>query len=243
MDGSGGRRFQACSCANADTRRWHMHKWPRSSLGLMYSTPGGLWQDPVRAVESPAVARTYGNRSRGMRVLLSAYGSRGEVEPVDGTRGAVAGTRRAGAGARAGLPGAAGRCRRAAGADRPAGEVSQLALFGRVATVVHIGAAHNSPAPAAGSLSAAPAAALAPQTRASGRRGRHDPHRRGSGGRDAAARRGQPGKAASARVNHAGIVEPGTPRTRGPANPGDLNRQRPRGRRQAERCTPRPPGS
>jgi hypothetical protein len=40
-----------------------------------------------------------------------------------------------------------------------------------------------------------------------------------------------------------GTGEPGTPRTREPANPGDLNRQRPRGRRQAERCSSWPPGS
>ena len=40
-----------------------------------------------------------------------------------------------------------------------------------------------------------------------------------------------------------GTVEPGTPRTREPTNPGDLNRQRPRGPRQAERCSSWPPGS
>jgi hypothetical protein len=36
-----------------------------------------------------------------MRVLLSTCRSRGDVEPMGGTRGAVAGTRRGGAGARA----------------------------------------------------------------------------------------------------------------------------------------------
>ena len=57
-----------------------------------------------------------------MRVLLSTWGSRGDVEPHGGTRGAVAGTRRGGAGVRAaGLRGAAGPCRRAAGAARPVG--------------------------------------------------------------------------------------------------------------------------
>ena len=36
-----------------------------------------------------------------MRVLLSTYGSRGDVEPLVATRGAVAGARRGGAGVRA----------------------------------------------------------------------------------------------------------------------------------------------
>ena len=51
-----------------------------------YSAPGGLRQDPGRAVESPAVTRTWGNGSSDMRVLLSAYGSRGDVEPRPGRR-------------------------------------------------------------------------------------------------------------------------------------------------------------
>jgi vancomycin aglycone glucosyltransferase len=49
-----------------------------------YSAPGGLRQDPGYAVESPAEARTCGNGSRERRVLLSAYDSRGGVEPLVG---------------------------------------------------------------------------------------------------------------------------------------------------------------
>jgi len=49
-----------------------------------YSAPGGLRQDPGRAAESPTKARTCGNGSREMRVLLSTYGSRGDVEPLVG---------------------------------------------------------------------------------------------------------------------------------------------------------------
>jgi len=56
------------------------HSFPLST----YSALGGLRQDPGRAVKSPAGARTCGNGSREMRVLLSAYGSRGDVEPVAG---------------------------------------------------------------------------------------------------------------------------------------------------------------
>jgi hypothetical protein len=44
----------------------------------IYSAPGGLRQDPGRAVESPAGARIRGNGSREMRVL-SAFGSRGAL--------------------------------------------------------------------------------------------------------------------------------------------------------------------
>ena len=50
----------------------------------IYSAPGGLRQDPGRAAESLAGARTCGNGSREMRVLLPAYGSRGDVEPLAG---------------------------------------------------------------------------------------------------------------------------------------------------------------
>jgi hypothetical protein len=46
--------------------------------------PGGLRQDPGRAVESPAEARAYGNGGREMRVLLSTYDTRGGVEPLAG---------------------------------------------------------------------------------------------------------------------------------------------------------------
>jgi len=45
----------------------------------IYSAPGGLRQDPGRAVESPAGARIRGNGSREMRVLSSAFGSRGDL--------------------------------------------------------------------------------------------------------------------------------------------------------------------
>ncbi|HJY56402.1 MAG TPA: hypothetical protein VJ418_08475 [Streptosporangiaceae bacterium] len=43
-------------------------------------------QDPGRAVESPAVTRTCGNESGEMRVLLSAYGARGDAGPLLGRR-------------------------------------------------------------------------------------------------------------------------------------------------------------
>ena len=51
---------------------------------LTYSAPGGLRQDPGRAVESPAEARTCGHGSHEVRVLLSTMGSRGDVEPLLG---------------------------------------------------------------------------------------------------------------------------------------------------------------
>src|SRR5688500_8203638 len=56
------------------------HSFPLST----YSAPGGLRQEPGRAAESPAEARTYGNGSRRMGVLVSTYGSRGDVEPMVG---------------------------------------------------------------------------------------------------------------------------------------------------------------
>jgi hypothetical protein len=49
-----------------------------------YSAPGGLWQDPGRAAELPAEARTRGSGSCEVRVSLSTYGSRGDVEPLVG---------------------------------------------------------------------------------------------------------------------------------------------------------------
>src|SRR6202023_870121 len=55
-----------------------------SSPVSTYSAPGDLRQDPGRAVESPAEARTYGHGGREMRVLLSTYGGRGDVEPLVG---------------------------------------------------------------------------------------------------------------------------------------------------------------
>jgi hypothetical protein len=41
-----------------------------------------LRQDPGRAAESAAEARTYGNENREMGVLLSTYDSRGGVDPL-----------------------------------------------------------------------------------------------------------------------------------------------------------------
>src|SRR5829696_2079364 len=55
-----------------------IHSLPLST----YSAPGGLRQDPGRAAESPAEARTCGTGSRDVRVLLSTYGGRGDVEPL-----------------------------------------------------------------------------------------------------------------------------------------------------------------
>ncbi len=50
----------------------------------IYSAPGGLRQDPGHAAQWSAGARNCGNGSREVRVLLSAYGSRGDVEPMPG---------------------------------------------------------------------------------------------------------------------------------------------------------------
>jgi len=50
----------------------------------IYSAPGGLRQGPGGAAQLPAEARTCGNGSRELRVLLSTYGSRGDVEPLVG---------------------------------------------------------------------------------------------------------------------------------------------------------------
>jgi hypothetical protein len=71
----------------------------------MYSALGGLRQAPGREAESTAVARIYGHVSLDMRVLLSTYGSRGDVQPL------------------------------AALAVQSVGEINQQALFGRVAAV------------------------------------------------------------------------------------------------------------
>ena len=49
-----------------------------------YSAPGALRQDPGRAAESLAEARTRGNGGSDMRVLLSTWGSRGDIEPMLG---------------------------------------------------------------------------------------------------------------------------------------------------------------
>lgn len=49
---------------------------------LTYSAPGALRQDPCRAAESSAEARTDGNGIHEVRVLLLTYDSRGGVEPL-----------------------------------------------------------------------------------------------------------------------------------------------------------------
>ena len=49
-----------------------------------YSAVGGLRQDPGHAANSLAEARTRGNGGSEMRVLLSTFGSRGDVEPMVG---------------------------------------------------------------------------------------------------------------------------------------------------------------
>ena len=107
--------------------------------------------------------------------------------------------------------GGAGTTTTAARAGAPQVVVPQIVdqpyWAGRVAEL-GIGAAHDGPTPTVESLSAALRTALTPETRASDRRGRHDPHRWGDGGRDAAARRGQLRKVASVRVNHAGSSSP-----------------------------------
>jgi len=69
-----------CPSKADDKGKESTHPFPLST----YSAPGDLRQDPGRAVESPAEARTCGNGSREMRVLLSTYGSRGDVEPMVG---------------------------------------------------------------------------------------------------------------------------------------------------------------
>ena len=81
------------------------HSLPLST----YSAPGGLRQDPGRAAESPAEARTCGNQGFAKYVCSLRVGLAGR-RTAGGTRGAVAGTRCGGAGVRAaGLRGAAGR--------------------------------------------------------------------------------------------------------------------------------------
>ena len=49
---------------------------------LIYSARGGLRQDPGRGAYSLAETRTDGNWELRMRVLLSTYGGRGDVEPL-----------------------------------------------------------------------------------------------------------------------------------------------------------------
>jgi hypothetical protein len=82
------------------------HSLPLST----YSAPGGLRQDPGRAAELSAKARTCGNdRFASACVVVDVRIARGR-RTAGGTRGAVAGIRRGGAGVRAaGLRGAAGR--------------------------------------------------------------------------------------------------------------------------------------
>ena len=141
--------------------------------------------------------------------------------------------------------GGAGTTTAAARVGAPQVVVPQMAdqpyWAGRVAGL-GIGTAHDGPAPTTGSLSAAIRTALTPRpaherppwparSAPTGRRWpRHCCSTRSAG------------KGRQCLREPPGIAGPG-PRTREPANPGDLNRQRPRGRRQAERCLSWPPGS
>ena len=128
-----------------------------------------------------------------MRVLLSTYGSRGDVEPLVGLA------------VRSRALGAEVRVRAPQDWAERLPEVGVPLVPVRRPPGHRHGTAHDGPAPTTESLSAALRTTLTlPDPRTSDHRGRHDPHRRGGGGRDAAGRRGQPGKAASARVNNAG---------------------------------------
>ena len=71
------------ACPPAANDQGEMESTYSSPLSI-YSAPGGLRQDPGHAVKSPAGARTCGNGSREVRVLLSTYGSRGDVGPMAG---------------------------------------------------------------------------------------------------------------------------------------------------------------
>jgi hypothetical protein len=51
---------------------------------LTYSALGGLRQDPGRGAESSAEANQPAEVGHDVRVLLSTYGGRGDVEPVVG---------------------------------------------------------------------------------------------------------------------------------------------------------------
>ena len=62
------------------TGKGSVHLFPLST----YSALGGLRQDPGHAAESSAEARTCGNGSCELRVLLSTHDSRGGVEPLAG---------------------------------------------------------------------------------------------------------------------------------------------------------------
>lgn len=63
-----------------DAEKESTHSFPLS----IYSVPGDLRQDPGRAAESPAEAETCGKGSCEVGVLLSTYGSPGDVEPRAG---------------------------------------------------------------------------------------------------------------------------------------------------------------
>jgi hypothetical protein len=63
--------------------------YPLVSISNLYRT-GGLRQDPGRAAESPAEARTYGNGSREMHVLVTTFGSRRDIELVVGLASGLA---------------------------------------------------------------------------------------------------------------------------------------------------------
>src|SRR5262249_10586382 len=86
-----------------------------------YSAPGGLRQDPGHAAQSSAGARNRGRKPRKtggheMRVLLSTYGSRGDVEPLVGL---AAGLRELGAEVRVCAPPDEDFARRLAGIGVP----------------------------------------------------------------------------------------------------------------------------
>jgi hypothetical protein len=101
--------LQLCEEVVRPQRTTKAKEFTRSLPFSMCSAPGGLRQDPGRAAESPAEARTWGIRDSRTRVLLAMYGSR-ETSNRRETRGAVAGTRCGGAGMRAaGLRETAGR--------------------------------------------------------------------------------------------------------------------------------------
>jgi UDP:flavonoid glycosyltransferase YjiC (YdhE family) len=139
-----------------------------------------------------------------MRVLLSTYGGRGDVEPLVGLAVRL---RALGAEVRVCAP--PDCAERLAGVGVPlvpvGPPVRQLVHFaGRVADL-GIGTAHDGPAPTTESLSAALSTALTPETRARATAVAGTIRTDGATvAAQGAARRDQPGKAARASVNHAG---------------------------------------
>ena len=156
-----------------------------------------------------------------MRVLLSTYGSRGDVEPVVGLAVQL---RALGAEVRVCAPPDKEFAELLAGVGVPLVPFGQSvralvtgatpsAAAGAPRLAAELVAAHfDTAAAAAEGCDVLVATGLMPagarSVTASDRRGRHDPHRWGDSGRDAAARRGQLRKVASVRVNHAGSSSP-----------------------------------